>query len=318
MSGGVFISYRREDTLGSAGRIYDRLSRRLGRQNIFFDVDNIPPGADFFEVLTERVVACDVLIVIIGADWISSVDKDGQRRLEDPNDFVRVEIEAALQRRIRVIPVLVDGARMPKAAELPDSLKRLARRQSVEISHLRFDTDVKTLTRTLTKLQEEYRQRADVDREGRKSVPVAKQPEREWWEGVARPEREQARTSATDGPMRPLAEWWEGLAYKHPGEPPGANRPAQPVPEWWEGLANRNPNRRQTPPPKEGAPVAEAESEWWKRIEPPPPVAKTPGSEWWKRIADDDRKKPRSPAAKRRAAAAKHSPKLGSHARDRH
>jgi hypothetical protein len=143
--GGVFISYRREDSSGSARGIYDRLARRMGRKNVFFDVDNIPPGVDFVDTLSERVGKCDALIAVIGADWVSSVDKDNRRRIENPHDFVRIEIEAALERGIRVIPVLVDGAAMPRPDDLPDSLKKLVRRQGIEISHTRFDSDVKRL-----------------------------------------------------------------------------------------------------------------------------------------------------------------------------
>ena len=115
MLGGVFISYRREDSAGFAGRIYDRLTRRLDQKSVFLDVDNIQPGLDFFEVLSEKLRLCNVLIAVIGRNWNSIADRDNRRRLDDPDDFVRIEIEAALERGIRVIPVLVDGATMPKA-----------------------------------------------------------------------------------------------------------------------------------------------------------------------------------------------------------
>jgi hypothetical protein len=120
--------------VGPAGRIYDRLVRRLGRENVFFDVySKIPAGMDFFEILTERVTACDALVAIVGAGWISGLDTNSRRRIDNPNDTVRIEIEAALERGIRVIPVLVDGAGMPNAEDLPDSLKKLHRRQAIEI-----------------------------------------------------------------------------------------------------------------------------------------------------------------------------------------
>ena len=157
--GGVFISYRREDTDGFAGRIYDRLAGRLGHDNVFFDVDAIPPGRDFVDVLSERVGKCDALVAVIGKNWVGSVDNEKHRRLDDPHDFVRIEIEAALSRDVPVIPVLVNGAPMPHAEDLPDGLKKLARRQAIEISHNRFDSDVKRLTRALSLLEEELRQR---------------------------------------------------------------------------------------------------------------------------------------------------------------
>ena len=159
MTGGVFISYRREDSGGYAGRIFDRLTSRLGRESVFFDVDTIPPGRDFVEVLSERVGKCDALLAIIGKHWALSADAQNKRRLEDPNDFVRIEIEAALNRDVPVIPVLVDGAAMPHPEDLPDSLKKLIRRQAVEISHARFDSDAERLTEALSQIEEETRRR---------------------------------------------------------------------------------------------------------------------------------------------------------------
>ena len=174
MPGGVFISYRREDSRGSAGRIYDRLVRRLGRDAIFFDVDSkIPPGMDFFEILTERVSASHALVAIIGAGWSSSLDRDSRRRIDNPNDPVRIEIETALERGIRVIPVLVDGATMPRPEDLPDSLKKLARRQGIEVSDIRFDADVKQLTRHLAQLAEEIRKQIAAE------TAVAEEPQRQ-------------------------------------------------------------------------------------------------------------------------------------------
>jgi TIR domain len=155
MSGGVFISYRREDSRGVAGRIYDRLSDRLGSENVFFDVDNIAPGLDFVDVLTERVSVCDALVAVIGKDWLASADKTGRRRLDNSEDFVRVEIEAALKRGVRVIPVLVEDAAMPQADELPESLRKLARRQGVVIDHARFNSDVERLIRVLSEIEEQ-------------------------------------------------------------------------------------------------------------------------------------------------------------------
>ena len=164
MSGGVFISYRREDSGGFAGRIYDRLSNKLGRDNVFFDVDAIRPGLDFVDVLSDRVGKCDALVAVIGKHWVSSADSQNQRRLDDPSDFVRVEIEAALQRKVPVIPVLVDGAGMPQPGELPDSLKRLTRRQAIEISHARFDSDAERLTEALSQLEDELLRGAAAER----------------------------------------------------------------------------------------------------------------------------------------------------------
>jgi uncharacterized protein YecT (DUF1311 family) len=160
--GGVFISYRREDSGGYAGRIYDRLAGVLGSDNVFFDVDSIAPGVDFVDTLSERVGRCDALIALIGRQWLTIADADKRRRLDDPSDFVRVEIEAALSRKIRVIPVLVDGATLPGSQDLPPSLHELPRRQGIEISLARFDSDVERLIRALADLEEELSRGAGV------------------------------------------------------------------------------------------------------------------------------------------------------------
>ena len=118
MLGGVFISYRPRILAALPGGSTTAVSR-LGRDSVFFDVDAIPPGRDFVDVLSERVGRCDALVAIIGKQWVSSVDAASRRRLDDPHDFVRVEIEAALQRDVPVIPVLVDGAAPPQAADFP-------------------------------------------------------------------------------------------------------------------------------------------------------------------------------------------------------
>jgi hypothetical protein len=156
LSSGVFICYRREDSAGFARLIYDRLTSKLGRDAVFFDVDNIPAGFDFVDILSERVGKCDTLIAVIGKDWVSSTDVHNRRRLDDRKDFVRIEIEAALERKIRVIPVLVNGAQMPEPDDLPTGIKALARRQGIEISHTRFDSDVDRLVRGLVTLEDEH------------------------------------------------------------------------------------------------------------------------------------------------------------------
>ena len=159
--GGVFICYRRDDTAGFARLICDRLSKRLGRENVFIDVLDIEPGLDFVEVLSERVGKCDALVAVIGKYWISS---DNQRRLADDHDFVRIEIAAALKRNVRVIPVFVQGAAMPNREQLPDALEKFSRRQGIDLSDANFDSGVKRLTGILSSLAEENRQREQSDR----------------------------------------------------------------------------------------------------------------------------------------------------------
>src|SRR5262245_64105258 len=121
----VFISYRREETAGEARALFTGLVSRLGRNSVFMDVDSIALGRDFRQVLQERLGSCDVLFALIGPGWLDATDGSGTRRLENPTDFVRQEIAAALKRNIPVIPVLVQGAQVPQPERLPDDLKDL-------------------------------------------------------------------------------------------------------------------------------------------------------------------------------------------------
>jgi TIR domain/SMP-30/Gluconolactonase/LRE-like region len=148
-AGRIFISYRREDTAYSAGWLYDRLAGHFGGSQIFKDIDSIDLGDDFAEVITNAVATCDVLLALVGDQWLTITDEEGKRRLDDPADFVRLEIEAALTRDVRVIPVLVHGATMPRAEELPTSLAKLVRRQALELSPERFEFDTDKLFRVL-------------------------------------------------------------------------------------------------------------------------------------------------------------------------
>jgi hypothetical protein len=149
MAAKVFISYRRADSAGYAGRVMDRLDRELGRDLVFMDVDAIPLGTNFSKVLHEEVAKCGVLLAVIGPNWLDVRDEHGNRRLDDPNDFVHIEIAAALQRNIPVIPVLLEGARIPKATELPEDLKELSLRNGMEIRHASFQDDMNRLIRGL-------------------------------------------------------------------------------------------------------------------------------------------------------------------------
>jgi hypothetical protein len=149
MAAKVFISYRRADSAGYSGRVMDRLDRELGRDLVFMDVDAIPLGTNFSKVLHEEVAKCGVLLAVIGPNWLDARDEHGNRRLDNPNDFVRIEIAAALQRSIPVIPLLLDGVRIPKADELPEDLKELALRNGMEIRHASFQDDMNRLIRGL-------------------------------------------------------------------------------------------------------------------------------------------------------------------------
>ena len=148
----IFISYRRGDSAAHAGRLSDRLVAEFGDESVFMDVDTIDPGADFVDYIEEAVGSCDVLVALIGEEWLECRDDSGDRRLDDPADFVRLEVAAGLARDIRVVPVLIEGATMPRAEDLPDPLKRLARRNALEISNARWRHDVVRLVGTIRKV----------------------------------------------------------------------------------------------------------------------------------------------------------------------
>jgi len=149
---GIFISYRREDSAPYAGRLYDRLCERFGADRVFMDVDDIPPGADFAAQIGMKVAACDALIAVIGKDWLTVRNGNGQLRFTDPNDFVGLELAAALRRGVLVIPALVGGAVMPKPEELRDDLRDLASKNAVTLQDHDFQRDVEIVIHALENL----------------------------------------------------------------------------------------------------------------------------------------------------------------------
>lgn len=154
----IFIGYRRDDTADVAGRIFDALESRFGRDHIFKDVDNLHPGADFAEYINHVLPRCRVALILIGPNWVNAQDEDGHRRLDDPHDWVRTEIEIALAAGdLDVVPVLINGARMPRAEELPPSLHPLLRRHAATI---RRDPDFRD---DIARLSQALEQRLYVD-----------------------------------------------------------------------------------------------------------------------------------------------------------
>jgi hypothetical protein len=129
----VFISYRREDSAFETTAIYENLAREFGSKNVFMDVDSIPAGQDFRKLIQRSVHDCDVLLAVVGNRWLSAMDASGTRRLESATDFVRIEIEAALERNIPVIPVFVGHAAMPQAAQMPASLQEFVFRNALSV-----------------------------------------------------------------------------------------------------------------------------------------------------------------------------------------
>jgi hypothetical protein len=153
MAGNIFICYRRDaHDRHAAGRLYQSIRERFPREQIFIDIDNIEVGLDFEKVIQEKISTAAAVLVVIGPNWLNAADKSGQRRLDNPHDYVRMEIEAGLRRDTRVIPVLVDDAEMPRADELPEPLKPLALRNAATIQHGSFTTDAERLATALAKI----------------------------------------------------------------------------------------------------------------------------------------------------------------------
>jgi YVTN family beta-propeller protein len=151
----IFVSYRRDDTSGYAGRIYDSLIDHFGEDQIFMDIDTIRPGQDFAEAIEGALAQCDVFLALIGRTWLTATDRQGRQRLADEADFVRLELEIALRRRIVIIPLLLQEAVMPIRKQLPDVLAEVATRQAMQLSDRRWRTDMRTLTEELDRLAQD-------------------------------------------------------------------------------------------------------------------------------------------------------------------
>jgi hypothetical protein len=146
----IFVSYRREDASGHAGRLYDQLIAHFGDQAVFKDIETLAPGTDFVEHIESAIAQSDVVLAVVGRDWLTIVDPaTGARRLDDPDDFVRLELSAALRSDARVIPILVRGAAMPAARDLPEDLRPLARRNALELSDQQWQRGIAALVETI-------------------------------------------------------------------------------------------------------------------------------------------------------------------------
>jgi len=172
----IFLNYRREDTAGHAGRLWDALSDGVealpgfDETQIFMDIDTIEPGVDFREAIRQAVQVSDVFLTVIGRHWLTATDSNGRRRLDKAGDFVRVEIEAALERAaehhdVRVVPIRVQGADMPGVEDLPIELAGLAHRNAIELSDERWHYDVGRLLASMKKLEREKLERSRAERE---------------------------------------------------------------------------------------------------------------------------------------------------------
>jgi hypothetical protein len=148
---GIFISYRREDASGYAGRLYDHLTAHFGEQMVFRDIEHITPGSDFVRRIEDAVGACQVVLAVIGPSWATITGPDGQRRLDNPTDYVRLELTSSLQQDIRIVPVLVQDAEMPRPQDFPEPLQGLSRRNAIELSDSRWPYDVRQLVAAIEK-----------------------------------------------------------------------------------------------------------------------------------------------------------------------
>jgi hypothetical protein len=151
----VFISYRRDDSEDATGRLYDALAAHFGAERVFMDIDTIPLGSDFAKVISDAVSACHAFVVVIGKQWLTISDDSGGRRLDNPEDWVRLEITAALERGLPVIPVLVQGAEMPESHELPTALAVLARRNGIAMRGATWGYGVERLIAAIEEVEQD-------------------------------------------------------------------------------------------------------------------------------------------------------------------
>jgi TIR domain len=169
----IFINYRRGDDPGFAQALYGRLEHAFPSDNLFIDIDSIEPGLDFIRVLEEQVASCDVVLAVIGRGWLNARDEAGARRLDNPGDYVRIEIASAFANDKRVIPVLIGDAPMPRSDQLPDALKPLARRHAVRLTHERFKADTEGLIHALRRALESAGDMGKLTTPPQQQIPTA-------------------------------------------------------------------------------------------------------------------------------------------------
>lgn len=141
----VFISYRRDDTASAAGRVYDRLCLLLKKSNVFFDVSAIKAGADFEQSIVAAMASSNAVLIFIGDKWLAPSPPTNAARIWEPRDYVHAEVRSALSRPITVLPILVGGARMPKAEELPEDIRAVINRNALPLRHESFDDDTENI-----------------------------------------------------------------------------------------------------------------------------------------------------------------------------
>jgi len=171
---GIFISYRRDESAGYAGRIAERFIEHFGEDRVFRDVDSVEAGLDFEEAIKSAVDSSGVLIAVIGKNWLTATDAAGRKRLENPDDYLRMEIATALQRNTRVIPLLVQGASMPSAEQLPEDLASLTHRNAFELHDSSWNEELRRLITTLDKVLEPRPLKSRIVRNWADSGPISR------------------------------------------------------------------------------------------------------------------------------------------------
>jgi hypothetical protein len=198
----IFISYRREDSIAYAGRIYDRLILQFGTANVFMDIDSLEPGVDFVEALRHTVASCDVLLAVLGRHWLTIKDAQGRPRLSNPEDFIVLEIRSALDKpNIRVVPILVGGARMPRPADLPEELSRLTRLQALELADIGFHQTLGRLIESMERDERELKAREEAEAARRA------EEERQKRETAAKEEEERQQREAAGKAEKERQQW---------------------------------------------------------------------------------------------------------------
>ncbi len=244
---GIFISYRRSESRHAAGRLADDLAQAFGPDAIFRDIEGIDPGLDFSRALETALAACNVMLVLIGPQWLAMADTQGRRRLNQPADWIRQEIATALKRDIRVIPVLLESASLPEADELPAEMQALVRRQALERADGRWKGDLQRLVDTLARVP-------GLKLQSHPPAPVPAPPapgKKGLWTGIA----------LGAGGLLVLAGLWGGQEPEPaPGPAPGpapAPRP-EPAPEPAPAPSpHSSPSPQPEPPAPRPAPAAD-------------------------------------------------------------
>jgi hypothetical protein len=255
-SQGVFLSYRREDAGPYARSLQLQLSQRIPDAHIFMDLDSIEAGLPFAAVIRDALESCTVLVALIGRQWMTITDEDGRRRLDDPDDYVRFEIQMALKRGVRVIPVLVDGARPLRQQELPSGLEKLAGLNALELSYGRYQYDADRLYDLIQRELAPIREREEAAREEaerkarrkaeRKARQKAERKAREEAERLAR-EEEQLRDKVREQEATP--DIGAVVIHKERAEPVLGRAPdVSPAREQLFRLSDREPTATSHPP----------------------------------------------------------------------